>query len=147
MIGRKIGNYRIDGMLGEGGMGTVYHGVDVMLDREVAIKVIRPELATKSAVVERFRTEAVNLAKLNHPNIATLYALLSEGDEFYMVLEFVRGETLDLMMRRRGPLPVDEAVPAFCQVLDGIDHAHDLGIVHRDLKPANIMLTERGTLK
>ena len=147
MIGRTIGNYRIDGKLGEGGMGTVYHGIDVMLDRAVAIKVLRPELATKDAVVERFRTEAVNLAKLSHPNIATLYSLLSEGDELFMVLEFVRGETLDATMRRRGALPIEEALPAFCQVLDGIDHAHELGIVHRDLKPANIMVTDRGTLK
>jgi serine/threonine-protein kinase len=147
VIGRTIGNYKIDGKLGEGGMGTVYHGVDILLDREVAIKVLRPEHASKRAVVERFRTEAVNLAKLNHPNIATLFSMLSEGDEFYMVLEFVRGETLDVMMRRRGVLPVEEAVPAFCQVLDGIDHAHELGIVHRDLKPGNIMVTERGTLK
>ena len=147
MIGRTIGNYRIDGKLGEGGMGTVYHGIDIMLDRPVAIKVLRPELATKDAVVERFRTEAVNLAKLNHPNIATLYSLLKEEDALYMVLEFVRGETLDVTMRRRGPLPVEEAVPAFCQVLDGIDHAHELGIVHRDLKPGNIMVTDRGTLK
>ena len=147
MIGRTIGNYRIDGKLGEGGMGTVYRGIDVMLDRPVAIKVLRPEFATKDSVVERFRTEAVNLAKLNHPNIATLYAMLGEGDELFMVLEFVRGETLDVTMRARGPLPAEEAVPAFCQVLDGIDHAHELGIVHRDLKPANIMVTDRGTLK
>jgi serine/threonine-protein kinase len=147
MIGRTIGNYRIDGKLGEGGMGTVYHGIDIMLDRQVAIKVLRPELATKDAVVERFRTEAVNLAKLNHPNIATLYSLLNEDDALYMVLEFVRGETLDVTMRRRGPLRAEEAVPAFCQVLDGIDHAHELGIVHRDLKPGNIMVTDRGTLK
>jgi serine/threonine protein kinase len=147
MIGRTIGNYKIDGKLGEGGMGTVYHGIDVMLDRVIAIKVLRPELATKDAVVERFRTEAVNLAKLSHPNIATLYSLLREGDELFMVLEFVRGETLDATMRRRGALPVEEALPAFCQVLDGIDHAHELGIVHRDLKPANIMVTDRGTLK
>lgn len=147
MIGRTIGNYRIDGKLGEGGMGTVYRGIDIMLDRPVAIKVLRPEFATKDSVVERFRTEAVNLAKLHHPNIATLYAMLREGDEFFMVLEFVRGETLDVTMRGRGPLPAEEAVPAFCQVLDGIDHAHELGIVHRDLKPANIMVTDRGTLK
>lgn len=147
MIGQIIGNYKIEEKLGEGGMGAVYRGIDTMLDREVAIKALRPELASQTAVVERFRSEAVTLAKLNHANIATLYTMMRQGDELYMVLEFVRGETLDNIMQRRGALPSDEAIPVFCQVLDGIDHAHELGIVHRDIKPANMMLTEKGTLK
>ena len=147
MIGQIIGNYKIEEKLGEGGMGAVYMGVDTMLDREVAIKALKPELARQTSVVERFRKEAVTLAKLNHPNIATLYTMFRQGEELYMVLEFVRGETLDNIMQRRGALPAEEAIPVFCQVLDGIDHAHDLGIVHRDIKPANMMLTEKGTLK
>lgn len=147
MIGQIVGNYKIEEKLGEGGMGAVYKGVDTMLDREVAIKALRPELASQTSVVERFRTEAVTLAKLNHPNIATLYSMFRQGDELYMVLEFVRGETLDSIMQKRGALPAEEAIPVFCQVLDGIDHAHELGIVHRDIKPANMMLTEKGTLK
>ena len=89
----------------------------------------------------------MTLAKLNHPNIATLYSLFRQGEELYMVLEFVRGETLDAILQRRGALPAEEAIPVFCQVLDGIDHAHEFGIVHRDIKPANMMLTEKGTLK
>jgi serine/threonine-protein kinase len=147
MIGQIVGNYKIEAKIGEGGMGAVYRGVDTMLDREVAIKALRPELASQDSIVERFRTEAVTLAKLNHPNIATLYSLFRHGDELYMVLEFVRGETLDSILKRRGALPSEEAIPVFCQVLDGIDHAHELGIVHRDIKPANMMLTEKGTLK
>jgi hypothetical protein len=147
MIGQIIGNYKIEEKIGEGGMGAVYRGVDTMLDREVAIKALRPELASQDSIVERFRTEAVTLAKLNHPNIATLFSLFRHGDELYMVLEFVRGETLDSILKRRGALPAAEAIPVFCQVLDGIDHAHELGIVHRDIKPANMMLTEKGTLK
>jgi len=147
MIGQIVGNYKIEEKLGEGGMGAVYKGVDTMLDREVAIKALRPELASQTSVVERFRTEAVTLAKLNHPNIATLYSMFRQGEELYMVLEFVRGETLDSIMQKRGALPAEEAIPVFCQVLDGIDHAHELGIVHRDIKPANMMLTEKGTLK
>jgi serine/threonine-protein kinase len=147
MIGQIIGNYKIEAKIGEGGMGAVYRGVDTMLDREVAIKALRPELASQDSIVERFRTEAVTLAKLNHPNIATLFSLFRQGEELYMVLEFVRGETLDSILTRRGALPAEEAIPVFCQVLDGIDHAHDLGIVHRDIKPANMMLTEKGTLK
>lgn len=147
MIGQIIGNYKIESKLGEGGMGAVYKGVDTMLDREVAIKALKPELASQTSVVERFRTEAVTLAKLNHPNVATLYTMFRQGEELYMVLEFVRGETLDNILQRRGALPAAEAIPVFCQVLDGIDHAHELGIVHRDIKPANMMLTEKGTLK
>ena len=147
MIGQIIGNYKIEEKIGEGGMGAVYRGVDTMLDREVAIKALRPELASQDSIVERFRTEAVTLAKLNHPNIATLFSLFRQGEELYMVLEFVRGETLDSILKRRGALPAGEAIPVFCQVLDGIDHAHELGIVHRDIKPANMMLTEKGTLK
>ena len=147
MIGQIIGNYKIESKLGEGGMGAVYKGVDTMLDREVAIKALKPELASQTSVVERFRSEAVTLAKLNHPNVATLYTMFRQGEELYMVLEFVRGETLDTILQRRGALPAEEAIPVFCQVLDGIDHAHELGIVHRDIKPANMMLTEKGTLK
>src|SRR3954465_10179643 len=147
MIGQIIGNYKIEDKIGEGGMGAVYKGVDTMLDREVAIKALKPELASQTSVVERFRTEAVTLAKLNHPNVATLYTMFRQGEELYMVLEFVRGETLDNILQRRGALPAAEAIPVFCQVLDGIDHAHELGIVHRDIKPANMMLTDKGTLK
>lgn len=147
MIGQIVGNYKIEAKLGEGGMGAVYKGVDTMLDREVAIKALRPELASQTSVVERFRSEAVTLAKLNHPNVATLYTMFRQGDELYMVLEFVSGETLDNILQRRGALPAEEAIPVFCQVLDGIDHAHEFGIVHRDIKPANMMLTEKGTLK
>ena len=147
MIGKIISNYKIEEKIGEGGMGSVYRGVDTMLDREVAIKALKPELASQDSLVERFRTEAVTLAKLNHPNVATLFSMLREGDELYMVLEFVRGETLDNILKRRGALSAAEAIPVFCQVLDGIDHAHELGIVHRDIKPANMMLTEKGTLK
>ncbi|HEV3469055.1 MAG TPA: serine/threonine-protein kinase [Pyrinomonadaceae bacterium] len=147
MIGQIVGNYKIEQKLGEGGMGAVYRGIDMMIEREVAIKVLRAELASQPQVVERFRSEAVTLAKLNHPNIATLYSFMRQGENFFMVLEFVRGATLDQVIQQRGALPVEQAVPLFCQVLDGIQHAHEYGIIHRDIKPANMMLTERGNLK
>src|ERR687895_1950116 len=95
MIGNVVGNYKITEKIGEGGMGAVFKGVDLMLEREVAIKMLRPELASQPQVVERFRSEAVTLAKLNHPNIATLYSFIRQGDDFFMVLEFVKGTTLD----------------------------------------------------
>jgi eukaryotic-like serine/threonine-protein kinase len=147
MIGHIFGNYKIEQKLGEGGMGAVYRGLDMMIEREVAIKFLRPELASQPQVVERFRSEAVTLAKLNHPNIATLYSFMRQGDSYIMVLEFVRGVTLDHVIQERGAIPHHLAVPIFCQVLDGIQHAHEFGVVHRDIKPANMMLTEKGTLK
>ncbi|PYS97871.1 MAG: hypothetical protein DMF65_10785 [Acidobacteria bacterium] len=147
MIGQVVGNYKIEQKLGEGGMGAVFRGVDMMLEREVAIKFLRPELSSQPQVVERFRSEAVTLAKLNHPNIATLYNFMRQGDSFFMVLEFVRGSTLDTVIQQRGAVPSEHAIPLFCQMLDGIQHAHDFGIIHRDIKPANMMLTEKGTLK
>ena len=147
MIGHILGNYKIEQKLGEGGMGAVYRGLDLMLEREVAIKALRPELGSQPQVVERFRSEAVTLAKLNHPNIATLYSFFRQADDYYMVLEYVRGVTLDNLIQQRGALPSEQAIPLFCQVLDGIDHAHRFGIIHRDIKPANMMLTEAGTLK
>jgi serine/threonine-protein kinase len=118
-----------------------------MLEREVAIKALRPELGSQPQVVERFRSEAVTLAKLNHPNIATLYSFFRQGEDFYMVLEYVRGVTLDHVIQQRGSVPPEQAIPLFCQVLDGIDHAHRFGIIHRDIKPANMMLTPEGILK
>ncbi|MET0626359.1 MAG: protein kinase [Pyrinomonadaceae bacterium] len=147
MIGQVFGNYKVTQKLGEGGMGEVFRGVDMMLEREVAIKFLRPELASQQQVVERFRSEAVTLAKLQHPNIATLYSFMRQGDSFVMVLEFVRGVTLDHVIQQRGAIPVEQAIPIFCQMLDGIQEAHSEGIIHRDIKPANMMLTERGTLK
>jgi serine/threonine-protein kinase len=148
MIGTVVGNYRITQKIGEGGMGAVFKGIDLMLEREVAIKMLRPELAQQPDVVERFRSEAVTLAKLNHPNIATLYAFLRHGNDFFMVMEFVQGYTLDSLIRRNGAMPVDHAVTLFCQALEGIGRAHKLGIVHRDIKPANVMLTsEDGAIK
>ena len=147
MIGQILGNYKIEQKLGEGGMGAVYRGLDLMLEREVAIKALRPELGSQPQVVERFRSEAVTLAKLNHPNIATLYSFFRQGEDFYMVLEYVRGVTLDHVIQQRGSVPPEQAIPLFCQVLDGIDHAHRFGIIHRDIKPANMMLTPEGILK
>lgn len=147
MIGNVIGNYKITAKLGAGGMGEVYKGVDLMLEREVAIKALRPELASRPDLVERFRSEAVTLARLNHPNIATLYSFLRQGDEFFMVLEFVPGETLESLINKCGALPCEQAAYLISQALTGIAHAHQANVIHRDLKPANLMLTCDGAVK
>jgi serine/threonine protein kinase len=147
MIGKVVGTYKITEKLGEGGMGTVFKGVDTMLEREVAIKMLRPELARQPEVVERFRTEAVTLAKLNHPNIATLYSFLRQEDDYFMVMEFVRGNTLETIIMNYGAIAYERAIPLFCHALEGIDQAHKQGIVHRDIKPANVMVMETGSVK
>jgi serine/threonine-protein kinase len=146
MIGQTVGKYRILDRLGRGGMGTVYKAIDETLDREVAIKVLNPDL-TDADVLKRFRAEAVTLARLNHPGIATIYELHRHGDELLMVMEFVRGETFHDLADRLGPLAPPQAVHLCTQVLDALAHAHRAGVVHRDLKPANLMVTEIGTVK
>jgi serine/threonine-protein kinase len=143
-----VGGYKLTAYLGGGGMADVYLGLDLMLEREVAIKIPLPELASQPHIAERFRSEAVLLAKLNHPHIATLYSFHRDvvGDLF-MVMEYVPGRTLDATLRAGGALKSPEAVTLFAQILDGIGHAHAQGIIHRDLKPANVMLTPTGTVK
>jgi serine/threonine-protein kinase len=108
---------------------------------------LRPELARQPNVVERFRTEAVTLAKLNHSNVATLHSFFRQGEDFFMVMEFVRGKTLDEIIRAQGAMQCNLAIELFCMALEGIDHAHKMGIVHRDIKPANMMVTESGSIK
>jgi len=121
MIGRTVGNYRIVEKLGEGAMGTVYRAVDQMVDRNVAIKVLRPEIAQNAETLERFRREAVALARLNHPSIAQLYAFFREGDEYFMAMEFVPGETLDQRIAREGRLPWPTALKILAPVLEGVN--------------------------
>ncbi len=147
LTGRVIGNYRIVERLGEGGMGKVYRAVDVMVEREVALKALKPEIATQAGVIDRFRSEAVLLAKLNHPAIAQLYTFFKDGPDFYMVMEYVAGETLESVIRGAGAIPWQRALGYALEILEGIGHAHALGILHRDLKPANIVLTPAGKAK
>jgi len=147
MIGSTFGEYRIAELLGSGGMGSVYRAVDLMLERDVALKILRSDVSDEPEQVERFRTEAVILARLGHPNIATLYRLAREDDRLYMAMEFVRGRTLADLLARNGRLPLVHGLSWCCQVLDAMEYAHDLGVVHRDLKPANLMITDNGTVK
>lgn len=143
-----IGQYEIRELLGTGGIGQVHAAFDTVLEREVAIKSLRPELLNDKSFVDRFRGEATSLAKLTHPNITTLYSLLSEGGNLYLIMECVRGETLeDLLKSRGGKLGVRESLAIIAQVADGLGYAHSLGIVHRDIKPANLMITASGAVK
>jgi hypothetical protein len=146
MVGKTLGKYRILDKIGRGGMGVVYRGIDETLDREVAIKAISPELV-EDDLVRRFRAEAVTLAKVNHPNIATVYELFRDDDNLLMVMELVRGQTFEQLITGAGPSPIERSAALVGQILDALGHAHRAGIVHRDLKPANLMLTDAGTVK
>jgi len=146
MVGQNIGKYRVLDRVGRGGMGTVYRAIDETLHREVAIKVLNAEL-NDPEVARRFRAEAITVARLSHPGIATIYELFQHEGQWLMVMEFVRGETLEGMVSRLGALPADRAAELCMQSLAALAHAHSMGVVHRDLKPANIMVTESGTVK
>lgn len=146
-VGSRVGPYLITKWLGAGGVGEVFKAVDVMLKREVAIKVLRHELASDPLFLERFRREAQLHAKLGHPNVASIHAFLHEGDKQFMVMEYVPGISLDEFLRSGGPVPAERALSIFRRALDGIEHAHGCGIVHRDIKPANIMLADNGQVK
>lgn len=133
--------YELDSILGEGGIGVVLKARDTVLDKMVAIKMLRSRLSANQAV--RFHTEARTLARLNHPNILTAldFQVTEDGNPF-LVLDFLEGEDLDSFIEREGPLELEEARDIFYQILDGLDYAHRQGIVHRDIKPSNIMLLE-----
>ncbi len=148
MIGQIINNtYRIEQKIGEGGMGAVYRGRDLVLDRDVAIKSLRPELAQQPDLLNRFREEARTLARLNHSNVTMIYSFLPLGDNHAMIMEFVSGKPLDEILQQCGALDVVTAARLFCQALEGVAHAHSLGIIHRDIKPANLLVTVDGQIK
>ena len=146
MVGEKIGKYRVSSRVGRGGMGTVYRAVDESLHRDVAIKCLNPGISDAD-ILRRFEAEAQALARLNHPNIATLFELTEHEGQLLMVMEFVAGETFEQLTRRSGPMKVETAAQLCGQVLDALEHAHRAGVVHRDLKPANLMLSESGVVK
>jgi len=145
--GTRLGPYVLGSLIGEGGMGEVYRARDVRLDREVAIKLLPPELARDPDRLRRSEREARVLASLTHPNIAALFGL-EEGDGLTgLVLEFVPGLTLQQQLATRGPLPLDDALAIARQIAGALEAAHQHGIVHRDLKPANITITPEGLVK
>ena len=141
-LGSRVGGkYRLLGLLGEGGMANVYLGVQEPVEREVAVKVVAPDVDDTHAIRERFYREAQIVANLRHPNILTLYDFGTEDDgTLYMVTELVQGRALSQVIKKEGPLPVERAMRITRQVLAALADAHTSGLVHRDIKPENIML-------
>ena len=143
----KIREYRIIEKLGEGGMGEVYLAEDENLGRQVAIKMLAPELMRNAELVERFKQEARLQASLIHPNIVALHTFFVEGGTFYMVMEYAKGETLSQRLKRVGLLPPYICIPIFNQILSAVGFAHEKGIIHRDLKPSNIIIDQNNNVK
>jgi len=142
--GSTFGQYRVIERLGGGGMGAVYRAMDTVLEREVALKIL---VADVDDPEKRFRAEAIAIARLSHPGLASVYELFEHDGRWIMVMELVRGETVEQIADRVGPLPPKRAAELCMQALTALAHAHRAGVVHRDLKPSNLMITGTGGLK
>jgi len=144
--GAALGPYRVDALIGAGGMGEVYRARDAKLNRDIALKVLPESFTRDPDRLARFTREAQLLASLSHPNIAAIYGFEDSGDVHALVLELVDGPTLaDRIVR--GPLELPEALAIARQIADALAAAHEHGVVHRDLKPSNIKVCDDGTVK
>ena len=139
--------YRLLELVGSGGMAAVYRGVDTLLQRRVAVKVLREGFASDPAFLARFQREARAAANLDHPNVVTVYDVGQDGDRHYIVMEYVDGRDLKTLIRQKGRLSVDETLDITAQVCAGVGHAHKAGIIHCDVKPQNVLVTNDGRVK
>ncbi|MEJ2535656.1 MAG: protein kinase [Calditrichia bacterium] len=149
MTGKTILHYKILEELGRGGMGVVFLAEDTRLDRKVAIKFLPPQIAGNTEERKRFEIEAKAAAALNHPNIATIYAIEEADDEMFIVMEYIDGQELKNIVRayHDTPIPIKDIINYAIQIAEGLQAAHEKGIVHRDIKSSNIMITEKGQVK
>lgn len=146
--GQKIdGRYQIIRTIGEGGMANVYLAYDTILEREVAVKVLRGDLANDEKFVKRFQREAKAASSLNHPNIVEMYDVGEDDGNYFIVMEYVNGKTLKNLIKKRGALSLSETIDIMLQLTSGIACAHDSYIIHRDIKPQNVMILEDGRVK
>ena len=143
----KLDRYSILEEIGRGGMGTVYKGVQMALNREVAIKVLRSEATSDSQAVARFMQEAMLVASLNHARIVTIYDIMEVAGRHFMIMEYVTGKTLEATRQKYGIIPIDESLRLCAQVCEGLEVAHQRNIIHRDIKPDNIMVLPGGDIK
>lgn len=146
--GQKINDrYEIVKSIGEGGMANVYLANDKILDRKVAIKVLRGDLSADEKFVRRFQREALSVSNLSHPNIVEVYDVGEEDGQYYIVMEYIEGKTLKQLLNKRESLTLTEVIDIMTQLTDGIAHAHESYIIHRDIKPQNIMIEDDGKIK
>ena len=146
--GQKISDrYQIIKSIGEGGMANVYLAYDTILERNVAVKVLRGDLANDEKFVRRFQREALQASSLSHPNIVEVYDVGEDNGEYYIVIEYVEGKHLKGLLKKRGKLTIPEVVDIMIQVTSGLTVAHDSYIIHRDIKPQNIMILDNGLVK
>lgn len=146
--GQKINNrYEIVKSIGEGGMANVYLANDKILDRKVAVKVLRGDLSSDDKFIRRFQREALSVSNLSHPNIVEVYDVGEEDGEYYIVMEYIEGKTLKQLLKKRESLTLTEVIDIMTQLTDGISHAHESYIIHRDIKPQNIMIQDDGRIK
>jgi serine/threonine-protein kinase len=139
--------YRLDRKLGEGGMAVVYQAMDLMLDRTIAVKILRKDFSVSTAFQERFKEEARAAANLTHPNIVTVHDFGFDQDRLFIVMEYVPGTDLKQIIKQTGGLPIDQATRLFVQACAGIGYAHRAGLVHCDIKPHNMLITPDNRLK
>ena len=143
-----IGNrYRIVKLIGRGGMADVYLAYDVILKREVAVKVLKSDMADDDTALERFKREAGAVTKLSHPNIVDVYDVGDDGDKHYIVMEYIKGYTLKQLIKKRGPIPYKEAVWMMKQLAGALMEAHRNNVIHRDIKSQNVLIKDDGTIK
>ena len=148
MKGQKINDrYQIIKSIGEGGMANVYLAYDTILDRDVAVKILRGDLSNDEKFVRRFQREALNASSLSHPNIVEVYDVGEDNGQYFIVMEYIEGKNLKDLLKKRGKLTVTEVVDIMSQISDGLSIAHDSYIIHRDIKPQNIMILENGMVK
>ena len=146
--GQKINDrYEIIKMIGEGGMANVYLANDNILERKVAIKVLRGDLSNDEKFIRRFKREALSVSNLSHPNIVEVYDVGEEDGNYYIVMEYIEGKTLKQLLQKRGALTLPEVIDIMSQLTDGLSHAHEAYIIHRDIKPQNIMIEDNGLVK
>ncbi len=145
----RLGRFEIIGEIGAGAMGKIYEGFDPTINRRVAIKTIRTDIAAIGGerLRQRFLREAQAAGTLNHPNIVTIYQADEAGPYSFIAMEYVEGETLEQVIEKRAPLPLEEICRLVTSICDALDYAHHHGVVHRDIKPANVMITHDGVVK
>jgi serine/threonine protein kinase len=147
MLGKIVDKFRIDAVLGEGGMGIVYRAWDTVLERPVALKMVHRHSMQNDLSFRRFLAEAKILAKLDHPNIVPVYDLLEHEGSWFIVMQFVEGMTLAKIIEREGPMPYQRFAPICKEILSALSYAHRIGVIHRDIKPGNVIIAFEGTAK